>query len=449
MMLDFFVPLHQTLLEIDELHDFSNDSTFSQNIPTEWIESALTLSSKATIRRRRLHSDQVLWLVMGMALFRQESISEVARRLNVCSQGLASENLLAKSAVSSARQKLGAAPLEWLFSKTGTHWGCERYPDDDWQGLQVLAVDGALFRTPDTPELREHFGSGNTATNRQTPYPVMRLVALMNTRSHIMLDAQVSPFRKGEIRLAEKFISAIPENSVTLLDKGFWGADLLLSISLLCTNRHWLIPARKKLVHEEITSYNARDKLLRMSVSPQARKRNPTLPETWDVRAVTYEINGIEKTVFTSLPYDKYPTDVVSNLYHERWEIELGFRDIKSAMHNNAMTLRSKKVDLIYQEIWGILLAYNVVRREASQAAVLHNRRPNEVSFKAAFAYIASELIVMSGADSPSKTGRRLSDIRSGVASLCIDYRPRPSRPRSVKMSKTRYPVNRQAAPLK
>ena len=116
-----------------------------------------------------------------MALFRQENIAEVARRLNVCSQDLANENLLAKSGVSAARQRLGSEPIEWLFHKTGSHWGRERYTGDDWQGLQVLAVDGALFRTPDTPELREHFGSGNTGTQRQTPYPMMRLVALMNT----------------------------------------------------------------------------------------------------------------------------------------------------------------------------------------------------------------------------------------------------------------------------
>jgi hypothetical protein len=42
----------QTLLEIDELHQYLDDNTFTQNIPVEWIESALTLSSKATIRRR-------------------------------------------------------------------------------------------------------------------------------------------------------------------------------------------------------------------------------------------------------------------------------------------------------------------------------------------------------------------------------------------------------------
>lgn len=443
------MPLHQTLLEIDDLHQFSDQSTFTQNIPVEWVESALTLTQSATIRRRRLPSEQVLWLVLGMSLFRDEPIADVARRLNICSQGLANDCLLAKSGISSARQRLGPQPLEWLFRKTGYHWGSERYPADDWNGLQVFAVDGALFRTPDTPELREHFGSGNTSTNRQTPYPILRLVSLMNTRSHIMLDAQISPYRKGEIRMAESFISRIPDHSVTLLDKGFWGADLLLSVNRNNDNRHWLIPARKGLVYEEVEEYNSRDKLLRMKVSDQARKRNSSLPEYWDVRAVTYEINEVEKTVYTSLPYAKFNTEMVSELYHERWEIELGFRDIKSSMNNNALTLRSKKVELIYQEVWSLLLAYNVVRREAGQAAIAYQKAPSEISFKAAYCYIASQLIVMAQAQPISKTGTRLAHLRSGIGELCINYRSRPSRPRTVKINKTRYQVNRNAAPLK
>ena len=37
----------------------------------------------------------------------------------------------------------------------------------------------------------------------------------------------------------------LPDKSVTLLDKGFFGADLLLRIQAEDTDRHWLIPERK------------------------------------------------------------------------------------------------------------------------------------------------------------------------------------------------------------
>ena len=414
-----------------------------------WVASALDLSSQATIRRRRLPADQVLWLVLGMALFRDEPVHEVARRLNICAQGLASDHLLARSGVTEARKRLGADPVEWLFRKTGTQWGAERYDDDAWHDLQVFAVDGALLRTPDTPELRDHFGSGNTPSERQTPFPMLRLVALMNVRSHVILDAQLSPYRRSEMRLADEFLQQIPDHSVTLFDKGFWGAELLSSLSSAGSNRHWLIPAKKGLVCEEVSRYSQHDRLVRMKVSPQARKRNPALPSHWEVREVSYEIQGKAKTVMTSLPVDTYNAKAVAKLYQERWEIELGFRDIKSSMQQNAMTLRSKKVELIYQEVWGLLLAYNVIRREASQAAVAFGRAPSDIRFKPACQYIAVQLIVMAAANPISATGRRLAELRAGIGGLFLDHRPRPSRPRTVKISKTRFPVDRKAAPLK
>ncbi|AZF24595.1 IS4 family transposase [Pseudomonas sp. R2-60-08W] len=441
--------VQQDLLDLGDLFNFCDLSTFTQNIPIEWVASALDLSSQATIRRRRLPADQVLWLVLGMALFRDEPVHEVARRLNICAQGLASDHLLARSGVTEARKRLGADPVEWLFRKTGTQWGLERYDEDDWHGLQVFAVDGALLRTPDTPELRDHFGSGNTPSDRQTPFPMMRLVALMNVRSHLILDAQLGPYRRNEMRLADEFLQQVPDHSVTLFDKGFWGAEMLLSLSNTGTHRHWLIPAKKGMVCEEVIRYGEHDRLVRMKVSPQARKRNPALGTHWEAREVSYEIQGRLKTVMTSLPANTYSTKVVAKLYQERWEIELGFRDIKSSMQQNAVTLRSKKIDLVYQEVWGLLLAYNVIRREAGQAAVAFGRAPSDIRFKPVCQYIAVQLIVMAAANPVSATGRRLAELRKGIGSLFLDHRPRPARPRTVKISKTRFPVDRNAAPLK
>lgn len=423
--------------------------TLAQHIPQEWIEAAALLADQASIRRRRLPADMVLWLVVGMALFRSEPITEVARRLNICAEGLANDVLLAKSALSHARQRLGKQPVEWLFQQCANVWGYEGYPQDRWHGLQVFAVDGALFRTQESAELREHFGSGNTSTTRQTPYPMLRLVALINVRSHVFASAAISPYRKGEIPLASEFVGAIPANSVTLLDKGFFSADLLLGIQNGESNRHWMIPERKGLVATELERYGDGDCLVQMRVSPQARKKNPQLPEHWQVRAVTYEVQGKDKTVFTSLPAKQFSAKQVATLYHERWEIELGFRDIKSSMQDNTLTLRSKTVDLVYQELWGVLLGYNVVRREASQAAVAHQRAPSEISFKFACQFIAAQLVVMAGALSPGNTPRRLADLRGSISLLFIKNRPRPSTPRTVKMSKSRYPVDRKAAPLK
>lgn len=51
-------------------------------------------------------------MVVAMAFFRNEPITDVVRRLNLSADGEAGINLLARSAVTQARQRVGAAPVE-------------------------------------------------------------------------------------------------------------------------------------------------------------------------------------------------------------------------------------------------------------------------------------------------------------------------------------------------
>ena len=109
----FLCPCKSVLFDIDDLHSFSDLSTFAQHIP--WF-SGLSLRAGFALCRRRFAvagcpADQVLWLVLPFGLVRNEPVSEVARRLNICAQGLASEGVFwARSGVSQARQRLGAEP---------------------------------------------------------------------------------------------------------------------------------------------------------------------------------------------------------------------------------------------------------------------------------------------------------------------------------------------------
>lgn len=63
--------------------------------------------------------------------------------------------------------------------------------------------------------------------------------------------------------------SRFPDHSVTLFDKGFWGAELLSSLNNAGSNCHWLIPAKKGIVREEVIRYSLHDRFVRMKVSPQ------------------------------------------------------------------------------------------------------------------------------------------------------------------------------------
>ena len=76
-----------------------------------WIEEALGYAGTASIRRRRLPAEQVVWLIIGMALYRGESIEQVVERLDLALPNKRN-TLLAKSAIAQARRRLKPEALE-------------------------------------------------------------------------------------------------------------------------------------------------------------------------------------------------------------------------------------------------------------------------------------------------------------------------------------------------
>src|SRR5262249_29120572 len=126
-----------------------------RNLDPEWIEQALQATGTATVRRRRLPAVQVIWLVIGMALFRKRPIFDVVDKLDLALPGKA---LVAKSAIPRARARVGAEPLQWLFTRCAEEWAHASAASDRWRGLALYGVDGSTLRVADSPENRDHFG---------------------------------------------------------------------------------------------------------------------------------------------------------------------------------------------------------------------------------------------------------------------------------------------------
>jgi hypothetical protein len=55
----------------------------SSLIDPQWITQVLSTTGKASIRRRKLPAEHVIWLVIGLALFRNQPIWDVARQLQL------------------------------------------------------------------------------------------------------------------------------------------------------------------------------------------------------------------------------------------------------------------------------------------------------------------------------------------------------------------------------
>src|SRR5512139_2767583 len=91
---DAFTLVPQTLVPTDL-------TQFRSHVDPLWIEQALEITGTATIRKRRLPAEQVVWLVIGMALLRNQSIERVAAMLDLALPSTTGD-LVAKSALAQA-----------------------------------------------------------------------------------------------------------------------------------------------------------------------------------------------------------------------------------------------------------------------------------------------------------------------------------------------------------
>lgn len=415
-------------------------SRFRDQLDRAWIGEALLATGTATLRRRRLPAEQVVWLVIGMALVRDRSIAHVVQQLDLAMPTADGMRTVASSAVSQARARLGAEPLEWLFERTAAEWAVASADRDRWRGLALYGVDGSTLRIPDSDENREHFGSQNAGKRGDTGYPMVRMVALMALRSHLLAGVCFGPYKTDERQYAKALWSTIPETSLVLLDRNYLQASAL--VGLASTGRHWMTPAKSNTKWTVVETLGKDDVLVEMTVSSEARRKDPSLPPTFQARAIRYQRRGYPtRTLLTSLlDSRRYPAAELRVLYHERWELELGFGEVKTDMLQRMEAIRSRNPTTVTQEIWGLLLAYNLVRLEMERVAGETGVSPNRISFVAAMRLIVDEWGWSTTSTTPGAIPRHLVDLRDKIRVFVLPPR-RGERvyPRAVKIKMSNY----------
>ncbi len=413
-----------------------------------WIDEALAATGTASVRRRKLPAQLVIWLVLGMALFRPRPLPRVVEALAlVMPRSERDDGSVTSGAIALARQRLGPAPVAWLFDRCAAAWAIPSARRADWRDLALFGVDGSSLAVPDSQENRAHFGGASGGKRGPSGYPLVRIVALMALRSHLLVAAKFGPYRTSEQAYAADLWLAVPDNSLVVVDKGFISAALFLALTRGATNRHWLTRAKKGLKWEVIERFGPQDFRVRMKVSDNARRKDPSLPRTWEARVIQYQRKGFQPSwVMTSLLDPKaYPADEVVALYHERWEIELAYDEIKTEMLDRQETLRSKSPTLVEQELWGVLLAYNLIRLEMERTADEAGVPPTRISFAAALCLITDFWHMCTFRSmTPGSIPRHHRYLRQTLMRFVLPpRRPERSYPRAVKVKMSRFPRKR------
>ena len=125
-------------------------SALSRSIDPDWIIRALSSTGKASVRRRKLPAEHVVWLVIALALYRHQSIPDVVAHLALVLPDEVNPDI-ARSALTQARQRLGDEPLAQLFAISSAVRDEQHQSGRAWRGLARYAVDGTRCAPPTAP----------------------------------------------------------------------------------------------------------------------------------------------------------------------------------------------------------------------------------------------------------------------------------------------------------
>jgi hypothetical protein len=375
-------------------------------VSPEMVDAVLAETGRAQRRVRLLPSPVVVYLLLAATLFEGLGWSAVWRKLVAgpeAREGWAAgpRPCPSGSGLSQARQRVGAAPLKALFDLLRGPAAWVGAPGTWWRGLLVCAIDGTTLSVPDTLPHRRRWGKQKTQDHpggaRQAGYPSVRLLALVACGTRAVIDAVFGPASgpgAGETSYAARLVDALKAGMIVLLDRNFGAAVLLGRIH--GSGADFLLRLKGDRKTPALRRYPDGSYLSILS----------GVPGGVQVRVVECEITltttngthqtGIYRLATSLLDHRAYPAGDLIRLYHQRWEIETAYLELKHTMLGGRV-LRATTQQGIEQEIYALLTAYQALRTAITDAALSqpgpHRPDPDRASFSIALEAARDQII--------------------------------------------------------
>jgi hypothetical protein len=245
-----------------------------------------------------------------------------------------------------------------------------------------------------------------------------------------MLRQQMETFKHGDIFLGDKgFCSYFDVSSFN--DRG---VDSVITLARRIPATE--VDAIKVLGKDDLLIHWK--KPVRSKASSYSQTDWEQLPETLTLRQIKVTVNqpGFRVSSFyiitTLLDAQVYSADEIAELYYQRWDVELFFRDIKTTMAMDI--LRCKTPDMVRKEIMMHLIVYNCIRGLMIEAAQKKGIRVREVSFKGSIQALRQwEPHFNQGRLHKAERTRLIQLLHESIADKVVADRPGRSEPRAVK----------------
>jgi hypothetical protein len=375
------------------LADRAAVGVLARTFPAELVDRVIDQFWRREQRVRQLPARLVFYLVLVLCLFPQESYRSATKiMLQVFGRGELARLVPTSAAIGNARRRLGADTVETIVRQVIQPVASPATPGAWYRQWRLVAFDGTTFTVPDTPENDAQFGRPGTGRgDGKGAYPQAQAACLVELGTHAVFDARLEPYRVSETKLIEEMFTALKAGMLALADRGIYSFQRWQRAAATGADLLWRVPAQLILRPVEILS----DGSYIAEIRPPGKSKVPPIR----VRVIEYKLPDVAdgkdelyRLITTILDPAQAPAKELAILYHERWEIEGFFKQIKSVQLNAEKIFRSKSPDGVRQEFWahlGVHYATTSIIVDAAEQAKLD---PDRISHKNAVRVIRSRI---------------------------------------------------------
>jgi hypothetical protein len=401
----------------------------TQQVPFEMVDAVLEETCRVQRRVRDLPARVVVYLLLAGCLFAELGYPQVWRKLTAGLEGLPAA-APAASAMTQARRRLGPGPLRALFDLL-------RGPspaDARWRGLLVCAVDGTIMTVADSAANLAVYSKHKGGSTGGSGYPQLRLLALVACGTRTVIDAVFGPTSSGEAAYAADLVRSLRAGMLLLADRNFASGSLARKIAaaeadfLIRVKTGNMAPKFPVLCRLPDGSWLSRYGGVPVRV----------IDASWTVTTASGRFTSDCRLVTTLTGHARFTASDLAFLYHQRWEIETAYLELKSTILGGRV-LRARTPGGTEQEVYALLVTYQALRAAiADAAATVPGTDPDRVSFTTALNAARDQVILAAGVLAGTRIDLAGTIGRLALADLMPARRLRIS-PRVVKRAISKY----------